>query len=166
VFATAQEVIATLQLAPLPGEGGFVRQSWRGENGSAAYYLMTTEGFSAWHRLRADEVWHFYVGDAVEHVTLDAKTGGACVTRLGVDVTTRELPQLAVPGGTWQGARLALDGTGERRAGPSTRLRAGWALIGCTLTPAWNDSDFELGARASLLREFPAAAEWIRALTR
>ena len=153
VHAEAREVIAALKLAPLPGEGGFVRQTWRGENGSAAYYLMTATDFSALHRLRADEVWHFYAGDAVEHVTLHPPAGQINVTRLGANVGAGERPQLAVPGGVWQGARIAA-------------VSAGWSLVGCTLTPAWNENDFELGARPTLLREFPAAAEWIRALTR
>jgi predicted cupin superfamily sugar epimerase len=161
VFAEAREVIATLTLSPLPGEGGFVRQTWRGEKGSAAYYLMTAADFSALHRLRADEVWHFYAGDAIEHVMIEPQTGAVTVTRLGIDLSGGEQPQLAVPSGVWQGARLA-----GAAAGLSTGPRAGWALVGCTLTPAWNARDFELGPRDGLMREFPAAAEWIRALTR
>jgi len=161
MHAEAREVIAALKLAPLPGEGGFVRQTWRGETGSAAYYLMTTTEFSALHRLRAHEVWHFYAGDAVEHVTLHPQTSAVGVTRLGANVGAGERPQLAVPGGVLQGARLA-----AAEAGPSTGLRAGWALVGCTLTPAWEEKEFEVGERTALLRAFPAAAEWIRALTR
>ena len=159
--AEASEVIAALQLAPLPGEGGFVRQTWRSDTGSAAYYLMTATEFSALHRLRADEVWHFYAGDAVQHVTIDPATGAAVVTLLGADVGAGEHPQLVVPRGVWQGARVA-----AVAAGASTSLRAGWSLVGCTLTPAWEQQHCELGERARLLRDFPTAAEWIRALTR
>ena len=153
VFAPAAEVISALRLAPLPGEGGFVRQTWRGEDGSAAYYLMTATDFSALHRLKADELWHFYAGDAIEHVTLEPLTGAVTITRLGHDLAGGERPQLGVPRGVWQGAR------------PAGRV-AGWSLVGCTLTPAWNDHDFELGTRDALLRDFPAAVEWVRALTR
>jgi predicted cupin superfamily sugar epimerase len=153
VHAEVREVLTALKLAPLPGEGGFVRQTWRSNEGSAAYYLMTAAEFSALHRLRADEVWHFYAGDPVEHVTLDPRTGHARVTRLGSNVSGGEQPQLVVPGGVWQGARLA-------------RSDAGWALVGCTLTPAWNERDFTLGGREALLQDWPAAAEWICALTR
>lgn len=153
MHAEAREVIAALKLAPLAGEGGFVRQTWRSEAGSAAYYLITAKEFSALHRLRAHEVWHFYAGDAVEHVTLHPETGLVGVTRLGAVVADGEQPQLAVPGGVWQGARLAF-------------AEAGWALVGCTLTPAWDERDFELAGGEALLRRFPAAAAWIRALTR
>ncbi len=152
MFAAA-EVIATLKLAPLPGEGGFVRQTWRGAGGSAAYYLMTPAEFSALHRLAADETWHYYAGDPDEHVALAPGAAGASVTRLGPNLRAGERPQLVVPRSSWQGARLA-------------RVEAGWALLGCTVTPAWDERDFELGALDALLREFPAAAEWIRALTR
>jgi predicted cupin superfamily sugar epimerase len=116
---------------------------------------MTPAGFSALHRLQSDEAWHFYAGDPVEHVTLDPQGGAAVVTRLGINFAAGERPQLVVPRGVWQGARLA-----------ATPPAAGWALIGCTLTPAWDERAFELGARAALLREFPAAAAWVAALTR
>ena len=61
--------------------------------------------------------------------------------------------QAVVPAGTWQGARLC---PGQR----------GWALFGCTVSPAWDEREFELGKRDALLREFPAGAAAIRALTR
>lgn len=155
----AQRIIAALGLEPLPREGGFFRQTWRSGTGSAIYFLMTPEDFSALHRLRADEVWHFYAGDAVEHVMLTPGDGAARVARLGGDILAGEIPQLVVPAGSWQGARLAAGGT------PTSR-RAGWALLGCTLTPAWEEQGFELGGRAELARAFPAHAALVRALTR
>ena len=103
---------------------------------------------------RATEIWHFYAGDRVEHLMLG--TGGEAGRRtiLGNDVLAAEVPQLVVPAGAWQGARLA--GSGGR----------GWALLGCTLTPPWDDNDFEPGERSALEREFPGARASIRALTR
>lgn len=152
----AAQVIAVLGLEPLPREGGFFRQTWSSDAGSAIYFLMTADesGFSALHRLTMPEVWHFYAGDAVEHVQLESKDGAARVVRLGGNVRSGEAPQLVVPARAWQGARLA---AGARR---------GWALLGCTLAPAWRDEAFELGRCDELLRAFPGAAEWIRALTR
>jgi len=150
----AQGIVATLGLEPLPHEGGFFRQTWRGTGGSAIYFLLTPEDFSALHRLMADELWHFYAGDAVEHVMLVPGGGVPRLSRLGGDVLAGEVPQLAVPAGVWQGARLA---EGARR---------GWALVGCTVTPAWEDDFSEMGKREALLREFPGAAVQIRALTR
>lgn len=161
VLAPAAEIIAALKLSPLAGEGGYVRQTWCGEDGSAAYYLMTAADFSAFHRLRSDEVWHYYAGDPVEHIMLDPATGGVVVTRLGANLAAGERPQVIVPRGRWQGARPA-----EAQAGPSAQLSAGWSLVGCTVTPAWRDQDCEIGVRETLLRDFPGAAEWVRTLTR
>jgi predicted cupin superfamily sugar epimerase len=158
----AARLIACLGLQRLPGEGGFFRQTWLSPErdaagrplGSAVLYLMTPEDFSALHRLRMDEVWHFHAGDAVEHVQLDPKDGSIRRTRLGPAADDEEVPQLIVPGGVWQGARLA---AGHRQ---------GWALLGCTLAPAWDERDWEAGPRQALTAAFPAAAEIIRALTR
>lgn len=151
----AKKIIGALGLEPLTHEGGFFRQTWRSAAGSAIYFLLTPEDFSAFHRLRrTDEVWHFYAGDPVEHVTLAPANGVVRVTTLGAKVLAGAVPQFVVPAGVWQGARLA-------PGGPQ-----GWALLGCTLAPAWNENDFELAERVAFLRAFPGAAEQIRALTR
>ena len=155
--------MVTLGLAPLAHEGGYFRQTWRSEAGSAIYFLLTPEDFSVLHRLRrADETWHFYAGDAVQHAMLGPGGAAARLTTLGNDVLAGETPQLLVPAGVWQGARLIPDGAGH----PTTASRTGWALLGCTLAPAWDDRDFELADRADLERESPGATELIRALTR
>ena len=158
----AQAIITRLGLAPLPNEGGWFRQTWVSgarwadgrAAGSAIIFLVTPEDFSALHRLKTDEVWFYQAGDAVEHVRLEPGGGAARLARLGGDVLAGEVPQLVVPGGVWQGARLAAGG------------RRGWALIGCTMAPAWAEAEFELGSRAGLAGEFPGARAQIDALTR
>lgn len=157
----AEKIIAQLGLQPLPHEGGFFRQTWvaplhPGEiraSGSAIYYLITRDGFSALHRLAMHETWHFYAGDPVRMLLLHP-AGEVQRISLGSDVFGGEQPQVLVPSGVWQGARLA-DGA-----------KRGWALVGCTVTPAWDERDFALGERASLLRQFPEAADEITRLTR
>lgn len=150
-----QHIATALGLTRLPDEGGLFRQTWKSEAGSAIYFLLTPEEFSALHRIRTDEIWHFYAGDAVEHVQLDRRGGALRRTRLGSNVLGGDCPQLVVSSGVWQGARIASD-IGAR----------GWSLLGCTLAPPWNEREFELGARDTLLRDFPAHADLIRALTR
>lgn len=157
--AEAENIIAQLGLEPLPEEGGFYRQVWvsaaRLANGrpaaSCIWFLLTPEGFSAWHRVDAEEVWQFRAGDPVTQVQLDPDTGTARESVLADGLT----PPLVVPAGGWQAAQLA--------AGPRSR---GWALLTCTMTPAWDAAGFELGQRRSLGQEFPVAADWIAALTR
>ncbi len=149
----AQGIIAALRLEPLPEEGGWFRQTRATRAGSAIHFLITPDNFSALHRLRAEEIWHFHAGDPVEHVQLGIR-GRVLRTRLGPDVLAGDTPQLVVPAGVWQGARIVA---------PATK---GWALLGCTLAPPWNPRHFTLGERGTLLRLFPAQAAIVRALTR
>jgi len=157
---TAADLIASLRLEPLPREGGFFRQTYASATrlpsgrpmGTAIYFLITPEEFSALHQLRNEEVWHFYGGDAVEHLILDPATGEGRKIRLGSDFVAGQTPQLVVPGDTWQGARLAEGGT--------------WALLGCTMSPGWDEREFTLGDRATLTAEFPVWAADIRTFTR
>jgi predicted cupin superfamily sugar epimerase len=156
----AEKIIAQLGLAPLPGEGGFFRQIGvspvRLPNGRSAaseiWFLLTADDFSALHQLQAEEEWTFAEGDSVEHVQLGA-AGRVCV--LGGNSSANELTRIIVPGRIWQGARI-------KRG----RRSQGYALLRCTVRPAWDEAEFKLGERDALLREFPAKAEWIRALTR
>lgn len=157
---TAAELIAALRLEPLPTEGGFFRQTYVSDvrlpdgraAGTAIYFLITPAGFSALHRLSTEEVWHFYAGDPVEHLILDPASGKGLKTQLGSNFASGETPQLVVPGGSWQGARLAPGGA--------------WALLGCTMSPGWDEREFTLGDRADLAARFPVWATDIRALTR
>jgi predicted cupin superfamily sugar epimerase len=160
----AAQLISTLGLSPLPREGGFFVPTWtspkRGPDGrptgSAILFLITPEDFSAFHRLRTDELWHYHAGDPAELALLDP-ANGSCRTRvLGPDVAGGHAPFGLAPAGAWQGARI-LPGPGSPR---------GWTLLGCTLSPAWDEREFELGDRGELSRVFPAHGGIIRALTR
>jgi len=160
---TAAEIIDLLKLEPLPDEGGFFRQTYVSSvalpggraAGTAIYFLITPEGFSALHTLVTEEVWHFYAGDPVEHLMLDTNTHTGAKTLLGPDLAAGQRPQLIVPAHAVQGARLA--------PGPRTH---GWALLGCTMSPGWDQREFSLARREPLLAAFPARAADIHALTR
>jgi predicted cupin superfamily sugar epimerase len=165
---TAQRLIELLQLEPLPVEGGYFRRTYLAAEmlevaalpgryshakrlASAIYYLLREEEFSALHRLLTDEVYHLYLGDPVEMLLLGPDGAGETVV-LGHDLEAGQRPQVVVPRGVWQGSRLR----------PGGRL----ALMGTTLAPAWDPTDFEAGQREALVRQYPAQAELIRALTR
>jgi uncharacterized protein len=165
---TVEEIIQYLQLEPHPCEGGFFRETYRSRLGIAAnvlpmeyaadrcastaiYYLLTAGTFSEMHRLPTDEVFHFYLGDAVEMLQLHPDGHGE-VIRLGSDLAAGERPQVLAPGGTWQGSRLVPGGR--------------WALLGTTVAPGFEFADYTSGRRSELIAAYPDFAELITALTR
>jgi uncharacterized protein len=136
VTTGAEEVIRTLGLQPHP-EGGWYRETWCAappagggrSPGTTIYFLLRPGERAAWHRLDATEVWHHYAGGPL--VLRVAEDGGTPVEhRLGPDVAAGERPQAVVPPGAWQSA----EPLGE------------WALVGCTVSPAFEFSGFELAA--------------------
>jgi predicted cupin superfamily sugar epimerase len=121
--------------------------------GSAIYYLLTAdrEGFSAFHRLATDEIYHFYRGDPVE-LHLFKEDGSYERLLLGPAFERGQLPQAIVPARAVQGSRLAPGGS--------------WALLGTTMAPAFAPEDFALVGRAELGARYPEHAALIDELTR
>ena len=163
---TADEIIRLLDLEKHPNEGGYFIETYRSRGdhsppgyagrrsfGTAIYYLITPDSFSALHRLPGDEIFHHYLGDAVEMLMLHSDGRGE-VVRIGGDLARDQRPQVVVPGGTWQGSRLA---AGEHRHG--------FALLGCTMAPGFDYADYAHGRRDELVEKFPAHADHIRRLT-
>ena len=159
----AAHLISKLGLAPLPHEGGFFGVTWASPvqdpagrpSGSAILFLITELDFSAFHRLKTDEIWHFHAGDPAELFQIDSGTGALTRTVLGPDPLGDHQPQAVARAGFWQGARLQKE-----------TLSHGWALFGCTLSPAWDGAEFELGDRGALLGLSPANKGVIDSLTR
>jgi len=129
----ASEVIKLLDLALHP-EGGHYRQTFRdtanndGRSvGTAIYYLLKSGEVSHWHRVDAAEIWHFYSGAPLE---LHIHDGGSNsqVIQLGPDIATGQRPQAVVPAQSWQSAKSL----GE------------WTLVGCTVSPGFEFSGFEM----------------------
>jgi len=129
----AAQIIETLDLKPHP-EGGHFGETWRapakpGERsaGTAIYYLLQAGEVSHWHRVDAAEAWHWYAGAALE---LALSPDGCEVIRhlLSADITSDARPQLVIPAGVWQSARSLGD----------------WTLVGCTVSPGFEFSGFEM----------------------
>ncbi len=166
---TADEVKKMLGLAPHPREGGWYARVYEsGERveagafgdaryggarltGTAIYYLLEPGTFSEMHRLKSDEVFHHYAGDAVEQLQLAEGEEGRVVV-IGGDLAAGQRPLAVVRRGVWQGARLRDGGS--------------WALLGCTVSPGFEFEDYEAGDRAKLAGRWPGWEGMILELTR
>jgi predicted cupin superfamily sugar epimerase len=130
---TAAELIAILRLERHP-EGGWFRQTFVDQpdaNGrphsTAIYYLLEGHDQSAWHRVDAVEIWHWYAGAPLRlRISHDGRSLEEIA--LGTDLGAGQQPQAVVPTGSWQSARSL----GE------------WTLVGCTVAPGFQFSGFEL----------------------
>ncbi len=121
--------------------------------GGAIYALVTREDFSGLHKLKTDEVWHFYGGDPMEILLLHPD-GRSEVVVLGSDVLAGQHPQFTVPAGAWMGAR------------PVKASAEAYGFFGTTMAPGFDYADFEVGYRDELQAKYPAQRELIAALTR
>ena len=161
--------VEQLGLLPHP-EGGYYRETYRaaesipaaalpprfgGERAfsTAVYFLLTADAFSAWHRIRSDELWHFYAGDPVTLHVLDADGRGTLQrAQLGCGPGASCLPQIVIPVGAWFAAEIEPPGR--------------FALVGCTVAPGFDFADFELGERQALAARYPQHRLAIERLSR
>lgn len=119
--------------------------------GSSIYFLVTETGFSAFHRLKTDEIWHFYTGSPL-HLHLIHPGGRHETQALGPAFDAGERFQFVVRAGAWFAAEVTNPGA--------------YALLGCTLAPGFEFADFELAQQALLAAQYPQHAALIRRLTR
>lgn len=170
---TVEQLVAHLKLLPHP-EGGYYNETYRATESTAVsalparfssssgnstsqtrsfstgiYFLMTAGNFSAFHRITADEGWHFYAGDALL-VHIIAPDGTYSCLEIGANLEKGQRFQGYVPHGCW----FASETTGE------------YSLVGCTVAPGFDFADFELAKKEELAKEFPQHAELIRRLCR
>ena len=165
---TADQIRALLKLEPHPIEGGYFVETYQSAlripkallpedypsdraAGTAIYYMLTPETFSALHKLPGDEIFHFYLGDPVETLQLHPDGRGE-ITVLGQDIATGMRPQHVVRGGVWQGSRLRPGGS--------------YALLGTTMSPGFDYKDYETVSRETLTKLYPAYSTLIASLTR
>lgn len=152
MHSRAADLIATLDLQPHP-EGGFYREMHRsasrvtthdarGERAAITtiYFLLPGGAQSRWHQVDSDEVWHFYEGDPLELLELDARGAALASHRLGPVDGTAQRPVYTIPAGAWQAARSL----GE------------YTLVGCSVGPGFDFADFRL------LADHPALAATVR----
>ena len=163
---TAAELISFLHLQPHPKEGGFFRETYRASENmpasalparypggrhfsTAIFYLLTSQTYSALHRLASDEIFHFYLGDPVTMLQLWPDAQGRTLT-LGPDLLHGQQVQVVVPKGVWQGSFLNPGGS--------------FALLGCTVAPGFDYADYESGQAEVLRTQYPDFADLINRL--
>ena len=159
------ELITALDLTPHP-EGGYYRETYKSDlcfnamdenasfpgrrsTGAAIYFLLEGRDISRMHRIKADELWHFYEGAPLT-VHVIHPDGTLEEIRLGSDIARGETFQALVKAGCWFGASLAGDGH---------------ALVGCTTHPGFEFEDFEMAEQDDLLSKWPEHEAVIRKLT-
>ncbi len=164
---TSTDWIQALSLIPHP-EGGFYREFYRSnhvldkktlppgftgnrELGSVIHYMLTSDTYSAFHRLSSDEVWHFHDGSPFL-IHLISPAGVYSTVRLGLDVHIGQIPCYVIPAGYYFGAEVAEENS--------------FALATCTVIPAFNFDDFEMPTSDELISIFPHLINEIMHLNR
>lgn len=157
IIPDPQELVRHLNLSPHP-EGGYYAETYRsagsipaaalppgfsGErsHSTAIIYLLPEGQKSRFHRLRQDEVWHFYLGGPLRLVMIDPE-GNSSEVILGSDIAKGQHLQFAVPAGTWFAA--------------CPKPGSVYSLSGCTVAPGFDFADFELASGQDLKKAFPA----------
>jgi predicted cupin superfamily sugar epimerase len=162
---TAEEVRLLLKLQPHP-TCGYVRISYIGQMnipagalpapfetgrpvGSALYFMMTAERPVHLHRIRNDQLYHYYMGDPIEVIML--KSGGEIErVTVGPDLRAGQVLQLFIPGNTFHTARIL--------------SKRDWFLGASTEWPGVEPQDVEIGKLDELAAKYPSAAADIRAI--
>lgn len=161
------EIVTHYQMLPHP-EGGYFKETYRSAEripqhglpsrfegdryfGTAIYFLLDQGNFSAFHRIKSDETWHFYAGQALEIFVLH-DNGELQIISLGNQIQAGETFQATVPAGAWFASRPAAN--------------TSFSLVGCTVAPGFDFEDFELAKAEELVELFPQHASLIRELCR
>ncbi len=164
---SAEKIINLFDMKPLPNEGGYYTETYRAAEklppaclplnfdeernlSTTILYLITAKNPSQLHRLKSDEVYHYYLGSPVTMLLLHPDGGSEIIT-LGQNLLKGQNVQVTVPRNTWQGCLI-------KEAG-------GFALMGCTVAPGFEPADFEAAERDELLRKYDGDHELIEKLT-
>lgn len=164
---TVQQLIEKYQLLPHP-EGGYYCRTYASEESiasnalpkrfssdrlisTAIYFLLDGTNFSAFHRIKSDELWHFYAGDGLQIYVIHPDGRGE-ILKLGNDLSNEFSFQHVVKAGCWFASK------------PITEN--GFSFTGCTVAPGFDFADFELAEKKELLKLYPEHEEWIEILCR
>ncbi|WP_459209959.1 cupin domain-containing protein [Aquimarina rhabdastrellae] len=162
-----EKIVKKLDMLPHP-EGGFYKETYRSEAtikkealigdfsgdrnySTAIYFLLTSENFSAFHRIKQDEIWHHYEGASLYVHVID-QDGVYARYSVGKNLEEGEFPQLVVPAGCWFAS--------------SVKNEDAYTFVGCTVAPGFDFADFELANREELAVQYPEHKKIIEQYTR
>ncbi|AFZ47688.1 protein of unknown function DUF985 [Cyanobacterium stanieri PCC 7202] len=162
----AEYWIQKLELQKHP-EGGYYRETYRSNDiikkdglssraieqrnsSTAIYYLLSEKDFSAFHRLKSDEIFHFYHGAPLQ-VHILTSSGEYKSVLLGDTQGENPTFQLVINQGDWFASEVSQPNS--------------YSLIGCTVSPGFDFSDFELASADELINQYPNYEEIITRLT-
>ncbi|HNW97287.1 MAG TPA: cupin domain-containing protein [Bacteroidales bacterium] len=160
-------IIQKLNLQPHP-EGGYYSETYRSSGkikqdnldsvykgkrnySTCIYFLLTSETFSAFHKIHQDEIWHYYDGSPL-NLHIISPEGEYSKIIIGRNIENGQVPQFIVKGGNWFAADIINDDD--------------FTLLGCTVSPGFDYNDFELAKRNELIEKFPQHKKIIAELTR
>lgn len=163
---TITEIINKFNLEKHP-EGGYFKETYRStgiitnENLNSnfigdrnyctgIYFLLTSDSFSAFHKINQDEMWHFYLGTTLK-LHMISPEGEYSFVLIGNDLLNGELPQFVVPAQYWFAVEVVKENS--------------FAFTGCTVAPGFDFKDFVLPERKELITLFPQHSEIISKLT-
>jgi predicted cupin superfamily sugar epimerase len=164
---TAQQLIKQYGLKPHP-EGGWYKETYKSPEyipvealpgrfnssrsfSTAIYFLLEQNDFSGFHRIRSDECWHFYAGDPLS-IYVIKQNGVLEMIQLGSDINYGQLFQYVVPANCWFASKPA--------AGSK------FSFVGCTVSPGFDFTDFELADATALTALYPGHEIIIKELCR
>jgi len=161
-----EEIIEKFDLSPHP-EGGYFKETYRSSGeidknslpqsyqgnrnyATCIYFLLTSDTFSAFHKIKQDEIWHFYAGAPIK-LYIISEEGVYSEQIIGTNFSEGQIPQFVVPGNHWFAAK--------------TITNNDYSFAGCSVSPGFDFKDFELPGRKELIAKFPEHKEIITGLT-
>ena len=166
-MSRADHLIKLNDLQPHP-EGGWYRQTYKSKEivianalpgrfkgdrvfSTAIFFLLMQGDFSAFHRIKSDECWHFYSGWPLLIYVIE-QNGELKIISLGNDFEKEQVFQYVVPANCWFASRPA----------PGSE----YCFVGCTVSPGFEFDDFELANGNELSAMYPQHKEIIKELCR
>ncbi len=108
---------------------------------TSIYFLLTSDNFSAWHKVKSDEIWNYHSGSSLTLISID-KNGQLQKQILGDFLhNEKSVYQITIPADTWFCA--------------SVNDKDSYSFIGCAVGPGFEFPDFILADRIKLKDQFP-----------